>query len=64
MVDYSNIRIPEDDFERHNERRKDMGLTWLEYVDGAAPRMQIDEDRLREIVREEAREAIESVARA
>lgn len=64
MVDYSNIRIPEDDFERHNERRKDMGLTWLEYVDGAAPRMQIDEDRLREIVREEAREAIEAVARA
>ncbi len=37
MVDRSNIKLPEDDYERHNERRKSMGLTWAEYIDGQAP---------------------------
>lgn len=31
------IKLPDDDYERHNQRRKDMGLTWAEYIDGEAP---------------------------
>ena len=28
------IKLPENDYERHNEQRKEMGLTWAEYIDG------------------------------
>jgi len=31
------IKIPRDDFERHNDRRKDLRLTWAEYINGVAP---------------------------
>lgn len=37
MAEYGNIRIPREDFERHNQRREDMGLTWAEYMEGQAP---------------------------
>lgn len=37
MSDKFTIKIPRDDGERHNERRKDLGLTWAEYIDGEAP---------------------------
>lgn len=37
MTDYGTIKIPEAEYERHNERRQDMGLTWAEYIDGEAP---------------------------
>jgi len=37
MTDYGTIKLPRDDYERHNERRKEMSLTWAEYVDGQAP---------------------------
>ena len=39
-MDRGNIKLPEDDYERHNERRKSMGLTWAEYIDGNAPDVQ------------------------
>lgn len=44
------IKLPEDEYERHNARRKEMGLTWGEYIDGQAPDM---EDTIRRVVREE-----------
>ena len=36
-LQYGTIKIPRDKYERHNERRKDFGVTWAEYVDGQAP---------------------------
>jgi len=32
-----NIKLPEDEYERHNERRKELGQTWAEYIDGHTP---------------------------
>jgi len=37
QMDRGTIKLPEDDYERHNERRKSLGLTWSEYLDGNAP---------------------------
>ncbi len=36
-MEYGTIKIPQDDYERHNDRRRDLGLTWAEYIDGQAP---------------------------
>ena len=50
-----NIKVPEEDYERHNERRKEMGVTWAEYVDSQAPELNVrlDETEIREVVRDE-----------
>lgn len=37
MTEYGTIKIPVDEYTKHNERRKDLGLTWAEYIDGQAP---------------------------
>jgi hypothetical protein len=37
MSDYGTIRIPREEYERHNERRQEMGLTWEQYINGEAP---------------------------
>ena len=37
MTDYGTIKIPKDEYEQHNERRKANGQTWAEYIDGQAP---------------------------
>jgi len=37
MTDYGTIKIPRDEYERHNERRKVNGQSWVEYIDGQAP---------------------------
>ena len=39
---YGTIKLPRNDYERHNDRRKSMGLTWAEYIDGQAPDIQTD----------------------
>lgn len=44
--DWGTIKVPREDFEEHNDRRKDMGLTWAEYLDGQAPDPGIDTDEL------------------
>lgn len=36
-MDYGTIKIPREEFERHNERRKSLSLSWVEYLDGQAP---------------------------
>jgi hypothetical protein len=36
-MDYGTIKIPQDEYERHNERRKSNGQTWAEYIDAEAP---------------------------
>lgn len=45
-----NVKLPEDDFERHNEQRRKMGLTWTEYIDGESPDL---EATVRRAVRDE-----------
>jgi hypothetical protein len=44
------IKLPREPYERHNERRADMGLSWTEYIDAEAPEIA---DTLRRVVREE-----------
>lgn len=50
MSDKGTIRIPRDKFEEHNERRKEMGLTWVEYIDGEAPERGVDSGELERLV--------------
>lgn len=33
MPEYGTIKIPRKAYERHNQRRKDAGLSWEEYLD-------------------------------
>ena len=47
--DEATIRLPAEEYEKHNERREELGLTWAEYIDRQA---QIEES-VRELVREE-----------
>lgn len=64
MSDRTSIVIPREDFERHNARRNELGLTWVEYLDGEAPDFgTLDEDDVRRIVREELREAFADLRR-
>ena len=44
------LKLPEDDYERHNKRRKEMGLSWPEYIDGQSPDI---EETIREVIRDE-----------
>lgn len=50
MTSRKNIKLPAEDYERHNERRKELGLSWAEYIDGQSPNM---EDMIRRVIREE-----------
>lgn len=36
-MEWKTIRIPAGDFEEHNTRRKELGVTWAEYINGVAP---------------------------
>ena len=36
-MERGTIKLPEDEYERHNERRQALGLTWAEYIEGNAP---------------------------
>jgi len=36
MTDYGTIKIPRDEYEKHNRNRRDMGLTWAEYLNDEA----------------------------
>jgi hypothetical protein len=47
MTNYGTIKLPRDEYERHNNRRQDLGLTWAEYIDGTAPQHDVpDADEL------------------
>lgn len=37
MTEWKSIRIPKDDFEHHNEKRQELGLTWAEYIASMEP---------------------------
>jgi predicted DNA-binding protein len=44
MTKYGTIKLPREAYERHNDRRQDLGLTWAEYVDGEAPSLPDTEE--------------------
>lgn len=44
------LKLPEEAHEKHNKRRKEMGLTWAEYIDGQSPEL---EDTIRRVIRDE-----------
>lgn len=48
-MDYGTIKIPRDEYEKHNERREDMGLSWAEYIDGEAPEDSDIKERIDEL---------------
>jgi len=56
----ANIKLPEDEFETHNTRRKELGLSWAEYLDSNAPEL-----REREVEAQERQaDALEAIAGA
>ena len=40
MTDYGTIKLPRDEYERHNEERKNNGQTWEQYINGQAPEIR------------------------
>jgi hypothetical protein len=50
MSGRANIKLPRDVYERHNERRQKLGMTWAEYLDADSPDL---EQTIRRVVREE-----------
>lgn len=64
MPDRKTVKLPEDDFERHRERKEQLGLSWPEYIDGQTPEVKpLSEEDVRAIVRSEIRDAFEEYAR-
>lgn len=58
--DWKTIRIPPEDFKTHNEKRKELDLTWAEYIDGkvedyrnAQISVDVPTGELRQIIKEE-----------
>jgi len=56
---YGTIRIPRDEYEKHNQKRKEMGLTWAEYMNGETSVGHPIEDMAEEI--RELRKQIEAL---
>lgn len=44
MTDRGTIKLPRDRYEHHNERRKQAGLSWGEYVDAESVVIEYDID--------------------
>ena len=58
QMERGTIKLPEAEYKKHNERRKDLGLTWGEYIDGSTSDL-----RQREVEAQERQaEAMETVA--
>lgn len=63
MTDRKTIKLPAAEYNRHNQRRKDRGLSWAEYIDGQAPEFDtLDRDDVREVVRDELDRALADYA--
>ena len=58
QMDRSTIKLPEPAYEHHNERRKELGLTWEEYMDN---RTNEYHDRMLEATERQA-DALEAIA--
>jgi hypothetical protein len=42
MSDYGTIKIPREEYERHNKRRKELAESWAAYIDGQSPDLPND----------------------
>jgi hypothetical protein len=61
MTDKGTIRIPRETYEKHNERRKDLNLTWEQYFEqelGTQAGTVWTEDEIRSMARAEAKDMI------
>jgi len=62
MPEYGTIKIPKDAYDRHNERRKEAGLTWEKYIDREAVTVEYethDHNDVKMAAKKGAQEAIE-----
>ena len=54
MTDYGTIKIPREQYEQHNKKRKEMRVSWVEYLNGEAPELSentdIDESEIARMV--------------
>ncbi len=57
-MERGTIKLPESEYEKHNERRKELGLTWAEYIDGYSHEYH---DRMLEATERQA-DALEAIA--
>jgi voltage-gated potassium channel len=48
-IDEETITLPREEYEKHNQRRQELGLTWSEYVD----RQSYIKESLRDVINEE-----------
>jgi len=39
-MERGTIKLPQEQYEKHNERRKSLGQTWSEYIDGQSPALK------------------------
>lgn len=56
MTDRKTLKLPTDEYDKHNQRRRKMGLSWPEYVNGEASEYEaggLSETQVRKVVREE-----------
>jgi len=54
---YGTIKIPRPAYEHHNERRKELGLSWEQYLNQESVSVTdpVDYTQIRELIREELR---------
>jgi hypothetical protein len=55
---YGTIKIPRDSYEHHNKRRKELGISWEEYLNKESVTVNdpVDYTEIREVVRDELRQ--------
>jgi len=41
MSDRANIKVSREFYENHNERRKELGLSWEGYIDSQSPNITV-----------------------
>lgn len=51
--DRANIKVGRGFYEKHNDRRQELGLTWEDYIEGESPEI---EETIRRVIREELKE--------
>jgi len=61
MSDKGTIRIDRETFEKHNERRKEAGVTWVEYIDNHGGHDTVDADSLSDEQLEEITDEVEEI---
>lgn len=57
--EYGTIKIPEPAYDHHNEQRKELGMTWEQYINAEAPEpVGIDEGLLADAVASELKRTL------